>query len=235
MNIQFVILGWHYNPISYQEGLKALMENNENVNVYFVCKKEPTQYVKDNFKYGIYDNVGLEWKGYTDGFFDLDIDDETVCFFTHDDIEVLDWEFISLVVQALNAEYKLIGNGINPAFMMDPNSIITPNNTDEPFPYGSKYTWKEVAIHKEYFDEVRFCKNLRASFMAMKAKTFRDMKGLEWIKDPYDGKSGNLEWANICCNLNGYKWTKLYGEESIGYLSNTYGISDYIRELERGK
>lgn len=233
--IQFIILGWHYQPFSYQQGLKKIMEMNENVSVYFVCKKEPTDFVKDNFDYGIYDNVGLEWKGYTDGFFDLDLEDETICFFTHDDIEVIDWNFINIVSNALDNGYNLIGNGTNPAYELDPDSIITPNNIEEPFPYGSKYTWKEVAINKEYFTDIGFCKNLRASFMSMKAKTFRNMKGLEWIKDPYDGKSGNLEWANICCNLNGYKWTKLYGEKTIGYLSDTYGISDYIRELERGK
>jgi|TARA_R110002167_G_scaffold2537_7_gene12788 hypothetical protein len=237
LKIQFIILGWHYNPISYQEGLVELIKNNPNVdiNVYFVCKKEPTQFVKDNFKYKVYDNIGLEWKGYTDGFFDLDLDDDTICFFTHDDIEVLDWNFLPIIIDKLNSGIKLMGNGSNPQFYLDPNAIITPNNTDEPFPYGSKYTWKEVATNKEYFTEPGLCKNLRASFMSMKAKTFRDMKGLEWIADPYDGASGNLLWANISVNLSGYKWTKLYGENSIDFLSNTYAISPYINELERGK
>ena len=237
LKIQFIVLGWHYKPISYQKGLLELVKNNPSVDIkiYFVCKKEPTQFVKDNFDYKVYDNVGLEWKGYTEGFFDLDLDDDTICFFTHDDIEILDWNFLPIVIEKLNSGFKLMGNGSNPSFYLDPDAIITPNNTEEPFPYGSKYTWKEVATNKEYFTEPGLCANLRASFMSMKAKTFRDMKGLEWIADPYDGASNNLLWANISVNLSGYKWTKLYGKDSIGTLANTYAISPYINELERGK
>ena len=62
-----------------------------------------------------------------------------------------------------------------------------------------------------------------------------DISYRQWLADPYDGASGNLLWANICVNLNGYKWTKLYGAENIDFLSNTYAISPYINELERGK
>ena len=239
LKIQFIILGWHYAPKSYQEGLVDLMKNNNNeeveFKVYWVCKKEPTQFIKDNFDWKIYKNEGIEWKGYTDGFFDLGLDDDTICFFTHDDIEVKNWMFIPRIIDRLDGKIKLMGNGINPGFHLNPDDIITPGNKDEPFPFGSKYTWKEVAINKEFFTEPGYCKNLRASFMAMKAKTFREMKGLEWLIDPYDGKSENLLWANICCNLNGYKWTKLYGTEAIGYLSWTYEESEYISELERGK
>jgi hypothetical protein len=240
LKIQFIILGWHFEPIEYQEGLLDLIrynkyDKNVDIKVYWVCKKEPTQFIKDNFDYKVYPNVGLEWKGYTEGFYDLEVDDDTFVFFTHDDINVKDWSFIPIIIERLKGNCKVVGNGWNPCFNLHPDQIITPGNKDEPFPFGSKYTWKEVAINKEFFTTPGFCRNIRASFMAMKANTFRDMKGLEWLADPYNGQSKNLLWANILINLNGYKWTKMFGEENISFLSNTYKTSDFIDEFERGE
>ena len=243
--IQFIVIGWHYDPIDFYKGLNELKNlNPDEIKVHWVCRKEPPQFIKDNFSWKMYDNVGLEWKGYTDGFYDLEIDDETVVMFTHDDNQVKNWEFVNIVANNLNNErFKVMGNGVNPGFVLDPNAIISPGNTEEPFPYGSKYTWREIALNKEFFndDQVLPCSNFRASFVSMKAKTFREMKGLEWIKDPYDGamkfpngKPDN-RWANMCCNLNGYKITKLYGNRSIGFLSNTYKTSPWMDEWERGE
>lgn len=240
LKIQFIILGWHYSPIEYQQELLELIESNKfdnkvEIKVFWVCKKEPPQFIKDNFEYKIYPNEGLEWKGYNEGFNDLDLDDETVVFFTHDDLKIKDWAFVPIIIDRLRAGDKIVGNGANPCFNLDPNAIITPNNVDEPFPFGSKYTWKEVAINKEFYTKPGFCRNVRASFMAMKSGTFKEMKGLEWLIDPYNGASKNLLWANILINLNGYKWTKLFGSNKISFLSGTYKISEFIDELERGE
>ena len=62
LKIQFIVLGWHYNPKSYQEGLLELIKSNPEIDikVYFVCKKEPPQFIKDNFDYAEYENVGIE-------------------------------------------------------------------------------------------------------------------------------------------------------------------------------
>mgnify|MGYP003120633400 FL=1 len=48
MKIQFIIVGWHYHQIEFYEGLKELNNNNENINVFWSCHKEPTKYIKDN-------------------------------------------------------------------------------------------------------------------------------------------------------------------------------------------
>jgi len=243
MKIQFIVIGWHYDPKELYIGLKELKDSNPGlVDVHWVCRKKPPKFIKDNFDWKMYDNVGLEWKGYTDGFYNLDLDDDTIVFFTHDDNFIKDWSFVNIISNILiEGEKKVMGNGRNPGFYLDPNAIISPGNTEEPFPYGSKYKWKEIATHKEFFDdEILPCANFRASFVSMLAKTFKEMKGLEWIKDPYDGamkfpngKPDN-RWANMCCNMNGYKISKLFGIDSIGFLSETYKTSRYMDEWERG-
>ena len=35
-------------------------------------------------------------------------------------------------------------------------------------------------------------------------------------------------------NLNGYKFTKLFGKDRIAYMSAEYANSDFISELARG-
>ena len=64
---------------------------------------------------------------------------------------------------------------------------------------------------------------------------FKQIKGFDYINDPYDGAMKNLQWANIMVNMNGYKITKTFGTNRIGYLSTKYADSDFIYELERGK
>src|SRR3989304_7651483 len=101
LKIQFIILGWHYSPIEYQQELLELIESNKydnkvEIRVFWVCKREPTQFIKDHFEYKIYPNEGLEWKGYTEGFNDLELDDETIVFFTHDDLKIKDWAFVPI-------------------------------------------------------------------------------------------------------------------------------------------
>jgi len=42
MKIQFIIVGWYYNQTSLELGLKELNENNQDVDVFYSCHKEPT-------------------------------------------------------------------------------------------------------------------------------------------------------------------------------------------------
>jgi hypothetical protein len=233
MKIQFIIIGWHYFP-DYINDLIELKTNNDNVNVFWVCRKEPPQIVKDNFDWKIFDNVGLEWGGYNQGASYLTLDDDDVIFFTHDDIIIKDWNFLNICLSNLS-QFNIIGNGLNYGFNLDPNAIITPNNTEEVIPYGSINTWLDVATTKELFDIPLHCKTIRGSFICTTYSSFKRINGFDYIIDPYDGKMVDLQWANIMVNLNGYKYTRVFGHNKIGYLSNTYADSDFIYELERGK
>ena len=64
MKIQFIIAGWYYNQDSLINGLIELNKTNKEVNVFYACHKEPTEYVKDNFDWKLFDNVGEEIVAY---------------------------------------------------------------------------------------------------------------------------------------------------------------------------
>ena len=53
---------------------------------------------------------------------------------------------------------------------------------------------------------------------------WRNLNGFEWFSDPYDGKNPDLQWGNIMVNLNGYKFTKTFGEDRIAYMSKEYAL-----------
>ena len=234
MKIQFIIIGWHYFP-DYINDLIELKNSNDNINVFWVCRKDPPQIIKDNFDWKLFDNIGLEWGGYVQGVNHLNLNDDDFIFFTHDDIIIKDWSFINL---CLSSTYKfdVMANGMNYGFYLDPNAIITPNNTEESIPFGSINTWLDVATNKELFDTPLQCyTTIRGSFICMTYFNYKRINGFEYINDPYDGKMENIQWGNIMVNLNGYKFNKIFGNDRMGYLSDRYADSDFIYELERGK
>ena len=56
--IQFIICGWWYDEFDGREGvtdfidgLIELQKDNDTIDVFWSCHKEPTKLVKDNFKY----------------------------------------------------------------------------------------------------------------------------------------------------------------------------------------
>ena len=85
MKIQFIICGWWYDEFDgrkgvtdFIDGLIELQNRNEFVDVFWSCHKEPTKLVKDNFKYKVFENIGLEWGAYNKAFNYLDLDDDTI-------------------------------------------------------------------------------------------------------------------------------------------------------------
>ena len=86
MKVQFIIVGWHYHQTEFYEGLKELNDNNENINVFWSCHKEPTKFIKNNFEYKLFPNVGEEFIAYQQAVEYLNLEDDTVCFFIHDDV-----------------------------------------------------------------------------------------------------------------------------------------------------
>jgi len=76
---------------------------------------------------------------------------------------------------------------------------------------------------------------VRGSFICTTGKALKELNGFEWFSDPYDGKNPDLQWGNIMVNLNGYKFTKTFGEDRIAYMSKEYAESEFISELARGK
>ena len=99
MKIQFVIVGWHFDTSvagdNYINGLIELQYNNKAINVFWVCHREPSQKIKDNFEWKLFPN-GEEFVAYEQFYQYKELDDNTLCFFTHDDIIIKNWEFINI-------------------------------------------------------------------------------------------------------------------------------------------
>ena len=258
MKIQFIIVGWHFDKSAagsnYIDGLIELQKINDAIEVFWVCHQEPTQKIKDNFEWKLFPN-GEEFVAYEQFYQYKKLDDDTMCFFTHDDIIIKDWEFIQTCYDLLCQGYKAIGNGINYPCDVDPFEKGPPNGeTSILLPKELREYVKEP--HKHLFDKKMNIKTLRGSFMCMKYEDLNNINGFEPREDirtsisegrflpdengkcwyvHEDGRKekvsgyGNVIQVTFC-----YKLVKVYGNESITYLGKKYLDSPYIYECGRG-
>lgn len=242
LKIKFVVLGWFYEK--YPELIEGLIElktdNPEFIDVFYACHKEPPQIIKDNFEWKLFDNWGLEWGGYQQSFDYLNIEPNTIMYFMNDDLIIKDWSFINECISKLENGYKVIGNGWNYEYFMDPQAIITPNN-DDPLelaePFGRVKKWIDVVKedNQHIFDSPLQCKTIRGSFICIRQEDLIKMGGFEVIDNPYSVWDASQEWGNISLNLFGYKASKILGNDKITYLGKQYANSEYIEELVRGE
>ena len=241
MKIKFIIVGWHYNQEDYIDGLIELKNENDIIDVFWSCHKEPPQKIKDNFEWKLFPNLGMADGGYQQAVDYLDLDDEDVCFFTNDDIIVKDWNFISVCLDKLK-RCKVIGNCVNYPTTFNPDTLEK----------VSGKTFKELAKEssRHLFDNEIFIKTVRGSFMCMKYKSLKDVDMFEPIfhhpeliepkikengQAYVEGFNGIGGIGNLILNLFSYKLNKVLGINNIDYLSNRYLDSDYIYECARGE
>jgi len=254
MKIQFIIVGWYYNHDTLLEGLKQLKETHDNVNVFYSCHKEPTQFVKDNFDWKLFDNVGEEQVAYQQALDYLNLEPDTYYFFMNDDLVIKDWDFVNQCITKLDNGFKVVGNGWNPGFKAYNPLVTIPIGITEQFDGMQSIDY--VKDENRYFFKGPLEMFMaRGSFWCMHSKTIKDIGGFEpkkeaWVpvnfnengrpyyrgcKDQAETKTGGMaRFGNLFANLTIYKINKLYGKESITWLSSRYRDSDYIYELERG-
>ena len=186
MKIQFIIVGWHYDTSvageNYIEGLIELLKINDNVSIFWVCHKEPTQIIKDNFEWGLFPN-GEEFVAYEQFYQHKKLDDNTLCFFTHDDIIIKKWEFINVCWELITTHgYKAIGNGANYPSIYDPYERGMPyGNSSRLLPNELRTYVKES--HQHLFTERMNIKTLRGSFICMLYKDLKEINGFEPRED----------------------------------------------------
>jgi len=250
MKIQFIIVGWHYDQIEFYETLKELKNNNKDVDVFWSCHKEPTNFIKDNFEYKLFPNLGEEFIAYQQAIEYLNISDDTTCFFMHDDIVMKNWEFINICVQKLNQGFKFLGNCLNyPLPSFNPTKIyhdgvgITEEFDNKPI---SNYALDKT---KHWFDkELSPVAVIRGSFICCKYKDLKHIHGFEpkkeaWIALKWDvenqchsyrGGAGQSRYGNLFMFMFSYKINRVFGPQYISYLSNRYLDSDYLYEEARG-
>ncbi len=250
MKIQFILAGWHFDQIPTYDGLKELSNNNESINVFWSCHREPTDYIKNNFNYKVFFNGGEECGAYDQAIDYLNLDDNTVCFFLHDDLIVKNWEFIYMCIDRLNKGYKVVGNGRDYNDNFDPFKT-TKIGIKEKFD-GATFRDYVKEENQYLFDSVLPIVKVRPSFICMKYSDVKSIGGFEPSKEAYTpplttadewcptdephyrgtkgiGSFGNLFPALVC-----YKMNKVLGTQNITWLSNSYVDSEFIYECQRG-
>lgn len=250
MKIQFILTGWHFDRISTYESLKQLSDDNESINVFWSCHREPTEYIKNNFDYKVFFNGAEECGAYDQAVEFLNLDDDTVCFFLHDDLIVKDWEFIHICIDLLNQGYKVIGNGLDYNDEFNPYETTKFGITKELDGATFKDYVKEENQH--LFDKKMLIVKVRPSFICMKHIDVKLMGGFEpkpeayispltepdeWAPEGgphYRGNKGLGSFGNLFPALVCYKMNKVFGHEKITWLSNTYVDSKFIYECQRG-
>ena len=250
LNIQFIITGWHFNQESLIDGLHELKNENDNINVFWSCHREPTQEIKEKFEWKLFHNGGEECGAYDQAINHLNLDDDTICFFMHDDIIIKDWNFIPKCLDILNT-HKIIGNCRDYSDNFNPFKITEIGISEE---FDGKMFKDYVKLENQHlFDEVLPIYKVRPSFICMKYKDVVSIGGFEpreealippltekdeWCEkdEPhYRGTKGLGSYGNLFPALVCYKMNKVLGSNSIAYLSDRYLDSDYIYEMGRGK
>jgi hypothetical protein len=226
MKIQFIVVGWHFDEFpELVDSLIELNKSNDIIDIFWSCHKEPSNIIKENFKYKVFPNLGLEDGAYQQALDHLDISDDTILFLMHDDLVVKDWGFISRCLEALNNGYKVVGNGINYPLQLDPNEVKR----------GKKLIDFVKEDCKSLFDKSLFCYTIRESFMVIKRGDLKKIGDFEVIwEDPTSKGEGPGGIGNTQQSLLGYKLTKTFGTEKFAYLSNNYQDSNYLFECARG-
>ena len=227
MKIQFIIVGWHFD--AYPEFIDQLIDvnkDNDTIDIFWSCHKEPSEKVKENFDYKVFPNLGLEDGAYQQALDHLDIPDDTILFLMHDDLVIKDWDFINVCLENISKGYKVIGNGINYPLLLDPNEV---KREDQRYIDFVKDECKHL------FDSPLDCYTIRESFMCIKRGDLRQIGDFEVIwEDPSAKGEGPGGIGNTQQSLLGYKLTKVLGKNKITYLSNTYQDSKYLFECARG-
>lgn len=246
MKIQFIVCGWWFdefdsktNQTAFIESLQQLQEQNELIEVFWACHREPPAIVRDSFTYEVYENIGLEWGAYNKGFNTLQPSDDTFIFFIQDDMEVYDWSFINVCVEALLKGTAVVGNGFNYPFLLSPNSEARLS-----YWLKSNDTWKDYVReeNKHFFSEDINCFSIRGSFLATTAANIRRIGGFEYIDRPLEKgiKEDGTEfllidpYGNTALYLNAYKFVKVFGYDRMKWMSNTYRRSKWMTECGRG-
>ena len=230
MKLQFIIVGWHFDNFpDLVDQLIELNENNDNIDVFWTCHKNPSQKIKENFNYKVFPNLGLEDGAYQQALDYLKIDDDTILFLLHDDLVVKDWDFINVCLNQINLGYKIIGNGVNYPLTLDPQEVKR----------GIKHIDRVKPEFQYLFSSPLFCYTIRESFMCIKRGDLGKIGDCEVVwEEPIPDENGKYHIGgigNLQQSLLGYKLTKVFGKEKISYLSNNYQDSDYLFECSRGK
>lgn len=238
--IWFIVCGWYYDRIEeFYAPLKELEVQNETVNVFWSCHGEPTDYIKQNFNYKFFPDIGLSDTKYQQALDYLEIPDQDIVFFLQDDLVIKDWSFIQKSINFLSSGKKIVGNGINYPDTFDPfkepiDKYSHIDNYSIPNWFANKRYVDFVKEDNKYlFDRQQTSFTVRLSFICMNRGDLRMIGDFEAFFESIEKPIGPP--GNVSQSLFGYKVTRKYGQNSFAYLGREYQNSSYIFECARGK
>lgn len=214
----FCITGWHF-PEEFYRKISTLSD----VDVYVVShkpKENIPEYILDLFSTDqilIRSNIGYDWGCYQQFIASgLWRNYEIICFM-HDDIKIHDFGFIDRVGSLLKSHY-VIGNG------RGEGGVSSTGLRTHPYAY-SHSSWKPESYDFQHG-------TVRGSFFATNRQTLEKFKSLEVYWDPFKLFIGFGNWSTkATCG----KMEDTFGSECFGYLSDTFGKSEFITEFVRGQ
>ena len=231
-------------------GLHELEQSNDSINVFWSCHREPTEEIKSKFTHKVFYNGAEECGAYEQALEYLNLEDNTLIFFMHDDIVIKDWQFINLCIEKLHSGYKVVGNGMDYPDTFNPFTTTKLGITEQ---FDNSMFKDYVKPEYQYmFDEIMYILKVRPSFIAIMSQDIKAIGGFEprleayvpplvtkdeWCdtdQPHYRGTKGLGSFGNLFPALTCYKMNKIFGTNCITYLSNTYVDSEYLYECQRG-
>ena len=161
-------------------------------------------------------NLGYDWGCYQQ-FMNSDLwrNYETI-FFIHDDVEIHDLGFIEETRKLLQ-NHAVIGNGVSKG------AVSYASVNKHPYAYAHS-VWKPETFNFQHY-------TVRGSYLATTRDVLEKVGSFEVFWDPFKLNIGFGNWSTkaTCAKLEA-----LFGEECFGFLSETFGKSEYITEYYRG-
>ncbi len=216
-NTAFCITGWHYPPDLYQS-----LYSLEDADIYIVSHKKRREipgFIYDlvsEERVLIRPNIGYDWGCYQQ-FLESGVwKDYKTIFFIHDDIDIHDLGFVEETKKLLKI-HQVVGNGVGKGSV----SYTSVNKHSYAYAHSN---WKPDTFNFQHY-------TVRGSFFATTREVLERVGSFEVFWDPFKLNIGFGNWStkSTCGKLE-----DIYGAVCFGFLSETFGRSDYITEYFRG-
>jgi len=213
----FCISGWHFREDFFRQVLTV-----PDADIYVIShrpNKSIPGFIFDNLEAShilIRPNIGYDWGCYQQFLRSGLWKDYEYLYFLHDDVEILDIGFPE-ACENLLSKHAVIGNG--GGF----GSASTASVQEHPYAYAHS-SWHPESLNFEH-------KTVRGSFFATTRKVLEKIGKFEVYWDLF---SLNIEFGNWSTKASCGKLQAAYGEDSFGFLSETFGRSPYLIEFYRG-
>ncbi len=161
-------------------------------------------------------NIGYDWGCYQQFLKSELWKDYQTIFFIHDDIDIHDLGFVEETKKLLK-RHSVIGNGFGQG------SVSYASVNKHPYAYAHS-VWKPDTFNFQHF-------TVRGSFFATTREVLEEIGSFEVFWDLFKLNIGFGNWSTkATCG----KLEALYGDKCFGFLSGTFGRSEYITEYYRG-